>query len=184
MKTVCRLCLAVMCLSLFAVAQEKPANPVSDSLRSLTQRYTKILVDTASTMPAENYGFKPMPDMNSFGHVIGHIAQSNYFLCNKLTGAAAPELKLGDNDSKDKLVQALKDSFDFCNSNLAKLDDSQMGEEVTLFGGRKAPKASAVIGLAGDFYDHYGALAVYMRLKGVLPPTAQRQPAASAEKKN
>ena len=173
-----------MCLSLLCVAQDKPANPVSDTIRSLTQRYSKILVDTATTMPQENYGFKPMPDMNSFGHVIMHIAQSNYFLCSKISGAAAPELKLTDSDPKDKLAQALKDSFDFCNSSLAKLDDSQMGEEVTMFGGRKSPKAAAVISLAGDFYDHYGALAVYMRLKGVLPPTAQRQPGMAAPKKD
>src|SRR5271163_332226 len=90
------------------------ANPVTTTVKAQLTRYEKNMVAAADSMPAEKYGYKPMPDMNSFGHVVMHIAQSNYFLCSKISGQAAPEFKLTDADGKDKLVAGLKASFEFC----------------------------------------------------------------------
>jgi hypothetical protein len=42
-----------------------------------------------------------------------------------------------------------------------------------LFGNRPASRATALIVLSDDWYDHYGAQAIYLRLNGILPPTAQ-----------
>jgi hypothetical protein len=58
------------------------------------------------------------------------------------------------------------------------VQDSQLGDQVTLFGGRPASKAAALFALAGGWADHYGAAAIYLRLNGILPPTAQKPPAA------
>src|SRR5271155_2651507 len=127
----------------------------------------------AAAGPAEKYGFKPTAEMNTFGHVVIHIAQSNYSLCSKLSGSAAPEVKLADTDGKDKLVAGLKDSFAFCTTVLANADDAKLGEQIPLFGGKMMPRAVAWIALSDGWNDHYGALAVYLRLNGILPPTAQ-----------
>ena len=124
-------------------------------------------------MPAEKFNFKPTPDMNSFGHVVMHIAQSNYFLCAKISGQAAPDVKLADTDGKDKLLLGLKASFEFCSTALAGVDDSKLSDPVTLFGNRQTSRAGALITLSDDWYDHYGAQAMYLRLNGILPPTAQ-----------
>jgi hypothetical protein len=131
------------------------------------------MVDAADLMPAEKYGFKPTPEMNSFGHVVMHIAQSNNFLCSKISGQAAPEVKLADTDAKEKLVAALKASFEYCSTALAGVDDSKLGDSLTLFGNRQTSRAGALITLSDDWYDHYGAQAIYLRLNGILPPTAQ-----------
>jgi hypothetical protein len=56
------------------------------------------------------------------------------------------------------------------------VQDSQLGEQVILFGGHPAPKAAALFALAGGWADHYGAAAIYLRLNGILPPTAQHAP--------
>src|SRR5262249_40396854 len=72
------------------------ANPVSTVVKAQLARYGKNMVAAAESMPAEKYGFKPTPEMNTFGHTILHILQSNYTLCSKLSGQAAPELKLAD----------------------------------------------------------------------------------------
>jgi len=109
--------------------------------------------------------------------VVMHIAQSNYFLCSKISGQAAPELKLTDADGKDKLVAALKGSFDFCGTALAAADDSKLGDFLFSFGTRQVTRAGALITLSDDWYDHYGTEAVYLRLNGILPPTAQPPPA-------
>ena len=75
--------------------------------------------------------------------------------------------------SKDQLVAAVKASFNFCSEALAKMDDSKLGDDVELFGGRHFPRAMGALGLAGGWADHYGAAAMYLRLNGILPPTAQ-----------
>jgi hypothetical protein len=108
-----------------------------------------------------------------------HIAQSNNFLCGKLAGQPAPELKLSDTDPKDRLVTELKNSFDYCEKVVGRLQDSQLGAPVTLFGGRPSTKAGALIALSDDMFDHYAGMAMYLRLKGMLPPSAQ--PRRSAE---
>jgi hypothetical protein len=53
------------------------------------------------------------------------------------------------------------------------MDDSKLGDTVTLFGGRQFPRAMAALGLASGWADHYGAAAMYLRLNNILPPSAQ-----------
>jgi len=153
------------------------ANPVTTTVKSQLTRYEKNIVAAADLMPAEKFNFKPTPEMNTFGHVVMHIAQSNNTLCSKISGAAAPDAKLADTDGKDKLVAALKASFEFCRTALANVDDSKLGESMVLFGNRPASRAAALIALSDGWNDHYGAEAIYLRLNGILPPTAQPQPA-------
>ena len=148
-------------------------NPVTGTVKAQLARFSKNMVGAAELMPAEKYGFKPSPEMNSFGHVVMHIAQSNNGLCSKISGGMAPELKITDSDPKDKLVAALKASFDYCAAELEKVDDSKLGDQMMLFGNRPASRATALIVLSDDWYDHYGAQAIYLRLNGILPPTAQ-----------
>jgi uncharacterized damage-inducible protein DinB len=168
-------CLFVLaCLSCPAVvAQEK--NPVAAAIREALPGRAKNIVAAAEAMPADKYGFKPTPDQMTFGHLSLHIADANYLFCSKIGGVAAPELpKLSDTDPKDKLVERMKASFDFCSTALAKLDDSNLGETLSLFGERKASRAAAMLMLAGSWADHYSLQAVYLRLNGHLPPTAKK----------
>jgi len=105
-----------------------------------------------------------------------HMAGSNNFLCSKISGTPAPTgEKLSDTDPKDKLLGALKASFQYCTEALAKVDDSNLGEELTLFGGRTMTRAAAMIALTNDFADHYSMAATYLRLNSLLPPTAQKK---------
>ena len=150
------------------------ANPVSSFVKQQVARYNKNMVAAAEAMPAEKYSFKPTPEMNSFAHLTIHIAQGNMGLCSKISGTPAPTSeKLTDNDPKDKLVAGLKASFDFCTSALANVDDSKLGEPMVLFGSFPSSRAGAFIALSSGFADHYGAQAIYLRLSGILPPTAQ-----------
>jgi uncharacterized damage-inducible protein DinB len=150
------------------------ANPVSSFVKQQLARSNKNMVAAAEAMPAEKYSFKPTPDMNTFAHLTIHIAQGNNGLCSQISGRAAPAAdKLADDDPKDKLVAALKASFDFCSNALANVDDSKLGEPMTLFGRFPSSRAGALIALSSGFADHYGAQAIYLRLNGILPPTAQ-----------
>ena len=80
---------------------------------------------------------------------------------------------------KDKLVTKLKASFKFCEDAFAQLDDAKLPDQVTFsFGGqsRQSARVSMVLGHVVDMADHYSQIANYMRLNGMLPPTALPRP--------
>src|ERR1700736_4827473 len=105
MKLTGLLVLLALVAAVAANAQESSApvaNPVSTTVKKQLTRFSKNMVAAAESMPADKYGFKPTPEMNSFGHLVMHIVQSNNILCSKISGAAAPDAKLADSDAKEK----------------------------------------------------------------------------------
>jgi uncharacterized damage-inducible protein DinB len=179
MKKLLYLALALLCATAVVAQESKSSsNPVSDTVRSMLGGQSKNLTAAAEAMPADKYSYKPTEQQMTFGTLVEHIAKSNNFLCAKLANLVEPSDKISDKDPKDKLVAALKSSFAYCETALKGVRDSQLGEPVTMWGGRQAPKAAALIGLTNDWADHYGLAATYLRLNGMLPPTAKKPPAA------
>ena len=166
-----KLMMVVLMFSTCALAQ----NPVSNGLRDRLATVAKNTIGAAEEMPADKYSYKPTDAQVPFGHWVSHGASANYLICSKLTGATAPEAGVKESDTKDKLVEALKKSFDYCSAQLPKLQDSQLGEEITLFGTRKMSKGAAALELSADWADHYAQMAGYLRLNGLLPPTAKKK---------
>ncbi len=178
--------LALPCLAAAQAAAPAPAaapamqaapvaNPVSQALRDTMVNSSKNMVGAAETMPADKYDFKPTPGQITFAHLVLHVAQSNTLLCSKISGQAPPkDDQLTDAAGKDKLVAAIKGSFDYCSQVLANVDDSGLGNTLTLFGTRTATKARTMMILAYDWADHYSAQAAYLRGVGLLPPSAQQ----------
>ena len=153
-------------------AQDK--NPVTSVLREMLPRQQKNLIAAIEEMPANKFGYKPTEQQMTFGHLVLHVVESNNYLCSKI--GDVPETKspgLKETDEKDKLLTALKASFDFCKTALDKVDDSRLGDEIELYGGRKGPRAFALFAISNDWADHYSAAAMYLRLNGLLPPTAR-----------
>jgi hypothetical protein len=108
------------------------------------------------------------------GRTMAHIAQINNGVCAKVGDLPAPpRAKLEDTD-KDKLVANLQASMDFCHQAFATLTDAKLGDPVSLFGGNST-RFAAALEVTNDFIDHYATLSVYLRLNGMLPPTAQKK---------
>jgi hypothetical protein len=139
------------------------------------QRYARILVAAAEAMPAEKYNYRPTPAQMSFAQIQVHlISEGNNLLCGKVAGMTPPQPTAFDTTAgKDALVARLKESFQFCESAFAKLDDSKLGTPIQLFGPNPFTLASAMMITVGDWADHYSQEANYLRLNGVLPPTAR-----------
>ncbi len=168
--------LAVPLLSIAAFAQQ-PKNPVTDVLRDSLAGRQKNTVAALEEMPADKFGFKPTPEQMSFGHLAAHIVEGNYFFCAKVGDVAQPKFEeLPETAPKDKLVAAVKESFDFCGTALAKAEDAKLGDPIEDFVKKTRPRAWAALALASSWADHYGAAAMYLRLNGLLPPTAQKKP--------
>lgn len=147
-------------------------NPVSSAVRMMAGQHARVLVAGAEEMPADKYSYHPTAGQMTFGHLIVHLVMSNNFMCSAISGEKRPMVKVSDADPKAKLVAALKSSFDYCNGVLDKANDSELDAKVPFFRG-EAPRAEVMIAFVADLYDHYSQMAGYLRLNGLLPPTAQ-----------
>ena len=166
-------CLVLLFGAVSVFAQDK--NPVTSAVKEILPRQQRNLVAAAEEMPAEKYSYKPTEPQMTFGHLVLHVIESNTLFCSKVSDV--PEVKapvpLKESDGKDKLVAALKASFEFCTTALAKVDDSKLADEIELFGGHKGSRATGLIVLTNSWADHYSAASIYLRLNKLLPPTAQ-----------
>ncbi len=169
------LCVGAMAIPLLTpLSAQQEANPISTALKSNLKTSEKNLVAAAEFMPADKYAYKPTAAQMSFGQLVLHVAGSNEFMCATIAGTKAPQReKLTATASKDVLVARIKQSFEYCSTTLAPIDDSKLGESVPFFGGRTISRGGAMMDLVGDWSDHYGASAIYLRLNGILPPTAK-----------
>ncbi|MGA7381046.1 MAG: DinB family protein [Terriglobales bacterium] len=150
-------------------------NPVTDVVKNTLAGGQKNITAAIEEMPADKFGFKPTPEQETFGHLTLHIIESNNYFCSTAAGIPEPKVELKDTDSKDKLLAAVKDSFAFCGTALDKVDDSKLAEPIKDYAGHDQPRAWALIHLASSCADHYGAAAMYLRLNGLLPPTAKKK---------
>src|SRR5260370_7081151 len=97
-------------------------------------------------MPAERFSYKPSADQMTFGRLVVHMAETNNLLCGKAAAVPAPKVEEAkDTDSKDKLIVALKASFDFCSDALASMDDSKLAETTEEFGVQPLTRAPSTL---------------------------------------
>jgi len=152
---------------------EPSKNPVTDAVREILPRQEKNLLAAVEEMPADKFGYSPTPGQITFGHLVLHMTMSNIELCSKAASMPPPPLKPMPETDKERLQAGLTRSFLYCEAAMAKVDDSKLSNPVELFGGRQGTVASALISLTNDWADHYSAAAMYLRLNGLLPPSAQ-----------
>jgi hypothetical protein len=149
-------------------------DPVSTGLRLMLTRSRGNTLGAISAMPADKFNYKPTPDQMTFGHLVVHMIGFNNSFCAKAANVPEPKVEEPkETDAKDKLVAAATASYDFCGDVLGKMDDSKLGDSIELFGGRQGPRAMAALILASGWADHYSTAAIYLRLNGILPPSAQ-----------
>lgn len=150
-------------------------NPVSAALRDTLPARQKNTIAAVDAMPADQFNYKPTPDQVTFGHLVNHMAEANDFLCSGAAAVPAPKVeKLSESAGKEKLLAALKASFDFCADALGKMDDSKLAETSAGPGGQELSRARFALGIASNWADHYAEAAFYLRLKGILPPNAKK----------
>jgi hypothetical protein len=174
MRSTHQLIALATCSLAIAGAARDPATPVSDAVRSAASRAGRNFITAAEDMPAGKYGFKPTAAQMTFGEVIAHMAGGNDALCSGIGGVPAPKRpELGARAAKEQLVARLRETFRFCETVLAKVNDSKLGGMVPYFGSGEVSQAAAMVAAAEEWAGHYSQIAVYLRLNGLLPPTAK-----------
>lgn len=166
---------------------QPPAEPITAVLMGRITPLQRNVAQAFDSIPERLFSYKPTPQQLSIGYIAQHLASDNYFFCDAFgdmkNSRPADETSTPDSIKatwpKDKLVASLKASFAFCQSAMAQLTDAKLAEQfsVTVQGNtRQVTRAARVVGHALDLADHYSQLANYMRLNGMLPPTALPRP--------
>ncbi len=180
MKRVAYLVSAALLVATIAQAQPAGQAPAKISLATGLQRgYNNIkqnLTQAAEKVPEADYGFKPTPDIRAYGQLFGHVANAQFNSCAAAKGEANPN-QGNDNEkkaTKAEFVKALADSFAFCDPVFASLTD----ETATQFikqGQNEVMRSVVLANTVVHDNEMYGTAAVYMRLKGMVPPSTERQ---------
>ena len=170
-----------------ALAQDKPApekpavtaeNPLTSWNKIAYTRVKGIVVRSADKMPEENYSFKPVDTVRSYGQIVGHLADAQYLFCSLALGEKAPGLDIEHTKtSKADLVAALNTAFAYCDKAYDSMTDASAAQTIKLFG-NDAPRMSALIVNNMHNMEHYGNLVTYMRMKGIVPPSSEQPPTA------
>ena len=176
-----------------ALAQQPagpPANPITTPFRNRTAGLHRNIAQAFDSIPASKFSFKPTPAQMTVGDIAQHVASDNYFFCNNFGDkkATVSDKDMTTPDSvkatwpKDTLVAKLKASIAFCDDAMGQLDDTNVGGFITVPGPnnttRQVSRTAYVLGHALDLADHYSQISNYMRLNGILPPTALPRPKA------
>jgi hypothetical protein len=186
-KRLCFVFAAFLSLPVAMLGQEPPpqsappANPITTSEKSLYTFVSGAVVRAAEKMPEENYTFKPTPEVRSFGQLVGHLADENYFFCSQAIGEENPVKGIEKSaTTKASLVAALKDGVAYCNKAFGGMTDAKGSQVIKFFNFDMARLALFSLNTAHSD-EHYGNMVTYMRLKGIVPPTSEK-PAAPASK--
>jgi hypothetical protein len=157
------------------VLAQDASNPVVASAKEIFQRQAGYVVIAAEQMPADKYGYHPTPEQWTYGKIVSHVIQANFGVCGMLSGDGPGKgPPVTDTTPKDQLVPVLKQSFETCQKALDGLKDSSLGETITYFREAKKPRARALVELTDDLEDHYSQLASYLRMNGMIPPSAKK----------
>jgi uncharacterized damage-inducible protein DinB len=159
--------------------KDKPQGPGKDNPFSAFnersfERTKGILLRSAEKMPEENYNFKPVDTVRTFGQIIGHLADAQYLFCSTASGEKSPDLKIEQTKtSKADLIAALKEGFAYCDKVYDSMTDATATQIVKFFA-NDVPKFGALnINIAHNM-EHYGNLVTYMRMKNIVPPTSEQ----------
>lgn len=150
-------------------------NPLSASAKFMYGISKGDLLKSAEEMPEENYSFKPVSTVRTFGQLVGHVADAQYEFCAAIIGdGKQPPGIEKTKTSKADLVQALKDGFAYCDQAYNSMTDTHAAEVIKFFN-FNAPKLSILSFNVAHNMEHYGNMVTYLRIKGLVPPSSQQQ---------
>jgi uncharacterized damage-inducible protein DinB len=133
------------------------------------------ILKAADKMPAEDYSFRPTPEIRTFARVVNHVTEAQVRICGAMNGTAPDALAKVPPETADKaaIVAALQASYAECDKAYAALTDENLTQMLTL-----GPVTRTRIGFAWGNVSHdneqYATLALYMRLKGLVPPSSEK----------
>ncbi len=179
MKTLTYACVAIALILGAAgpslLSAQTPAPSLAKEIAAGFQRASTEILDVAEVMPADKYGYKPTPEMSSFGEQLVHVAgiTQRFVDTAKGTKTEAPHHSA---TAKPEILELLKKTSQNAHDMMTPLTDAQLLEPVKFpFGDRTVTRATFWQGPLYQIRNHHGQLVVYLRLNGIVPPTTARR---------
>jgi DinB superfamily len=151
-----------------------PTGPAAEAQRSYAAVKGNIL-KSAEKMPAADFSYKPEPDVRTYARVLNHVTEAQLRSCgaaNHTDPGAQPKLP-EDTADKGAIVEALNAAFAECDKAFASLTDANALEMVEL-GKAKRSRIGLMWGTVAHDQEQYATLALYLRLKGIAPPSSEK----------
>ena len=184
--------IAVLTVALpVALAAQQPAapqaNPITAAFKTRIAANHRNIAQAFDSIPESKFGYKPTPAQLTFGYIAQHLASDSYLFCGNF-GAMKPAIDANDTATPDsvratwpkaELVAKLKAAFAFCDQAIEQVTDATLPDTLSFtLGGavRRSTRVNMLLLHALDLTDHYSQIANYMRLNGMLPPSALPRP--------
>lgn len=147
-------------------------NPLSTQNKRVYKVMQGMLLRSAEKMPEEHYGFRPAPEVRSFGQLVAHVADAQYAFCSSAleTPRSSPKNE-ETKKTKAEIIAALKEAFLYCDKAYDGMTDEKADDIVKMFGGTPRLGVLSVNNIHNGL--HYGNMVTYLRMKNVVPPSSE-----------
>ncbi|WP_263375112.1 DinB family protein [Granulicella aggregans] len=177
----CAVVTAIVGVNVFLSAQApgKPVSTVPVTPFSEVQRgYAALkgnILKSADRMPAESYSYKPTPEVRTYARVVNHITEAQWHSCGTINGTAAEAQPKVPEETADKatIVAALNASFAECDKAFASLSEANLLQMLPA-GTSTRSRLGLAWGTVSHDNEQYATLALYLRLKGLVPPSSEK----------
>jgi len=158
-------------------APTKPADPPSKVVLDTWNDVGRKIIAMAEDFPEDKYDFKPTPAQRSFAEQLLHASSSNYYFTNLARGEKPPaeeDVKRDKFKNKAEIVAYVKKSYaDGAAAIQAKGDRGMNDLVVDPFAHQQVRIIDMAYGFIEHSGEHYGQLAVYYRVAGLVPPESR-----------
>ena len=156
-------------------AQAPPPSTMASDLKAQYNQIKGILTRAADKMPDDGYAFQPVKEERAFGGWVAHVADSQARTCSTIAGAPK-QIGAAAKMTKTELLASLKESFDICDAVYEATTDANINEGVSMGRGGARPRGAVLFADLAHDSECYGNIVVYLRLKGLVPPTSEPRP--------
>jgi uncharacterized damage-inducible protein DinB len=165
---------ALICLAAAGPRAQTTSESIGEIKRYYYEAVKRNLTAMVEKMPEEHFSFRPVPEIRSFGEAVAHVADAQARNCNLASGAGSKTLDADKKKTKADLSAALKESFAICDAVFSTLTDARANEQVKVgASGFQLSKLSLVVSMISHSNEMHGSMAVYLRLKGIVPPATE-----------
>lgn len=164
--------LALLPGALLAQAPAPTPGPAAEVLRSYTTLKGNV-IKAAEKMPADAYQFKATPEIRTYARVVNHITEAQFRTCGTINGLKEIPKPPSDTADKDTVIAGLKASYDECDKAYGSVTNANLADMFT-FGPAQRSRIGGLWGNVSHDNEQYAILSLYLRVKGLVPPTSEK----------
>jgi uncharacterized damage-inducible protein DinB len=160
-------------------------------LDSVLNSWKSVREDTAQAVEdfsAHDLGYKPSADLMSFGDTARHILEAGHALAglvlDGVDNMATPQFRemvgryaaeIPKTDGPGALASELRSRLESDAARLAQKSPEFYAAEITRFDGQRVTRLEMLQMIKEHELTHRAQLFMYLRLKGIVPPTTRRR---------